>query len=642
LRCKIHTFVRIKYKSMNTITRYALFASLLTGIPCLFSQTQTAVRKGNSSYIMCHNFHISKPLRELPRAKPIKQADKKEAGDKLAEQYDKLIPKPKPGSFLTDPVIQHTAGATALDTPIVNFNGVANAEFPPDPDGAVGPGYFVQADNMNIAVYDKSGNVVMPSTNLGYLWSSDSNEVGDPIVLYDKFADRWFVSQLEQDAQGYWDLETAVSTTNDPTGSYYIYYFFVGILSGNPMPDYPKYSIWTDGYYCTCRFFGGPEQIIVLQRAEMLAGSPSAVMMYDSLPESHPFSGNNRLTNAPKTLDCDGPLPPYGSPNFLFFFENTSSGGPSNSIVIYKIATDTTIKTVTSSVYDSLPTAPFNAYFNGSGAYDNICQPGYNYSIDDLDGCFNFRVPYMRFVGYNSVVLCNTVNLGGLVAGIRWYELRQDDITQKWSIYQQGTYGPNDGISRWNASICMNNNGDIALAYNVSDSVSTYPGIRYTGRLAGDPLGQMTFAEQTAVTGIGSVYSYGRWGDYSQSTLDPVDGITFWHTNEYVDSSNEATRVFSFKLSRPAGIGAITQANANLKVYQSGSNLNIIATSLPNNENTVINLFDINGKQLTSEWVKPQGGTIENKIDVSNFATGTYLVRIGNSGYQVVKKVILN
>jgi hypothetical protein len=238
-------------------------------------------------------------------------------------------------------------------------------------------------------------------------------------------------------------------------------------------------------------------------------------------------------------------------------------------------------------------------------------------------------------------VLSNTVNLGGLIAGVRWYELRQNDTTLKWSIYQQGTYGPNDGVNRWNSSICMNNNGDISLAYTVSDAVSIYPGIRYTGRLAGDTLGQMSFAEQTAVTGSSS-FSQGRWGDYSETTLDPTDGLTFWHTNEYVgDSNNEMTRIFSFKLNKPNGIQTLSQTKAELKVYEANGIINILATSIPTDENVVINLFDINGKQLTSEWVKPQGGKVENTISAATLASGTYLVRIGNVKFQVVKKVLI-
>ncbi len=410
---------------MNIKNFYSLLVLAFIGNSCMFAQT--ANKKTASKYVKCSKFFISKPLRDLPDAKYVKDGDKKEALDRLAEKYEKLVPKPKHGQAKPDPVVQNVTGSVIPDSTLVNFDGIPNAEDPPDPTGAVGPNYFVQADNVNIAVYDKHGTAVMGPKDLGYLWNQ--YEIGDPIVLYDKFVDRWFVSQLELDSASNWLLTAAVSTTNDPTGTYYVYYYPMPVIGF--LPDYPKYSIWTDGYYCTERAFGGPEQIFVLERNRMLKGDPAAGMIWDSLPTSHPFSGDNRLTNAPKVLDCDGALPPYGTPNYLFFFENLTSGGPSNSIVIYKLVTDTTLKTITPTVYDSLPTAWFNAYFNGAGNYDNISQPGYTYSIDDLDGSFNYRVPFIKFTGYNSIVLSNTVNMGGLVAGVRWYELRQNDSTPK-------------------------------------------------------------------------------------------------------------------------------------------------------------------------------------------------------------------
>jgi len=166
---------------------------------------------------------------------------------------------------------------------------------------------------------------------------------------------------------------------------------------------------------------------------------------------------------------------------------------------MYKVATDTLAHTVAITRADSFLVPTFNAYFS-DGSEKDISQPNYPNGVDALDGTFNFRVPYLRFTGYNSVVLSNTVNLGGSVAGIRWYELRQDEVTKVWSIYQDGTYAPNDGISRWNGAICMDQEGDIAMEYSVASS-TVYPSIRYTGRLAGDALGQMTIAEQTVING---------------------------------------------------------------------------------------------------------------------------------------------
>src|SRR5256884_8858157 len=103
-------------------------------------------------------------------------------------------------------------------------------------------------------------------------------------------------------------------------------------------------------------------------------------------------------------------------------------------------------------------------------------------------------------------------------------------------------------------SAAMDGYGNIALGYSASASSGVYPSIRYTGRLANDPPGQMTLGEQTLVAGSGSQTGYSRWGDYSSMSVDPTDDSTFWYTQEYYPTTSSAgwhTRIGSFKLVTP-------------------------------------------------------------------------------------------
>jgi hypothetical protein len=101
----------------------------------------------------------------------------------------------------------------------------------------------------------------------------------------------------------------------------------------------------------------------------------------------------------------------------------------------------------------------------------------------------------------------------------------------------------------------MNGSGDIGLGYSVS-SASVYPGIRYTGRLATDPLGTMQ-QEATLIDGAGVQTGDGhRWGDYSMMTVDPVDDCTFWYTTEYMPTTGTApwqTRIGAFRFPTCGG-----------------------------------------------------------------------------------------
>ena len=104
-------------------------------------------------------------------------------------------------------------------------------------------------------------------------------------------------------------------------------------------------------------------------------------------------------------------------------------------------------------------------------------------------------------------------------------------------MHQQGTYSP-DNVNRWMGSAAMDRDGNIAIGYSVVDGVSVYPGIRYAGRLAGDPLGEMTLAEGVIMNGTGvQTTTNSRWGDYTSLNVDPTDDCTFWYVNEYYEVS---------------------------------------------------------------------------------------------------------
>ena len=140
-----------------------------------------------------------------------------------------------------------------------------------------------------------------------------------------------------------------------------------------------------------------------------------------------------------------------------------------------------------------------------------------------------FQAPTRRLVTNQSVEATPGV------AGARWYEIRSDRSRHRTALYQQGTYAPGDGVHRWMGSIAMDKKGNMALGYSVVNGVDVFPGIRYTGRLAGDPLGQMTLGEGTIIDGSGvQLTTNSRWGDYTDITVDPTDDCTFWYVNEYL------------------------------------------------------------------------------------------------------------
>lgn len=433
--------------------------------------------------------------------------------------------------------IQSQRGKVKTRGPEVNFEGIPNVNgvYPPDTDGDVGPDHYFQMINLSFAIWDKQGNKLYGPADNSTLWAdfigpwTGTND-GDPIVLYDEDADRWVASQFAIELSNGKSYElVAVSATGDPLGEWHRYAF-----EFDDFNDYPKLGVWHDAYYCTFNFFDGGfigGGVAAFEREKMLAGDPDASMVFFGPPD-------NPMAYSLQPSDFDGQMPPEGTPNYIASINVYGS----QDLDIFEFDLDwETPSNSTLTLATTIDPGYFDPEFNGG-----IAQPGTNNRLATLSQMLMYRLAYRYFDDYEVLVANHTVNVGGDRAGIKWYELRKQNGEQ-WEIYQQGVYAPDDGLSRWMGSIAMNAEGTIALGYSVSGSDYS-PSIRYTGRPADAPLGEMTYTEIEAVTGNGNQSSINRWGDYANLDVDPVDDTTFWFTTEYTNNAWK-TRVFSFNFA---------------------------------------------------------------------------------------------
>jgi hypothetical protein len=463
-----------------------------------------------------------------------------------------------------------------------NFDGLSNLDNfnlfgfrvnPPDPVGDVGPNHYVEMVNLAYAVYDKSGNIVAGPFATGDLWKDFPIEdctdpSGDPIVVYDQLVNRWILTQFTTRGPKYYDC-VAVSKTPDPTGEYYRYAFVTQsdpeLPGGTFFPDYPKYGVWTDSYLLTTRDFGDVSgygiSVYALEKAKMISGNPKAravQFFLDSNVVPLELIGDGLL---PADIDghrrpqANDPAPIFGSQD-----DDSNYGATFDALNVWEISVLWNSKPEASlTLAAQLPVAAFDSIFPcAPTSRDCLPQPGITNRAQYLDILsyrqrVTNRLAYRNFGGHESIVTNQSVEAQPGIAGVRWYEVRR--VNGVYSVYQQGTYSP-DSVNRWMGSAAMDRDGNMAIGYSVVDGVSVYPGIRYTGRLAGDPLGQMTLAEGTIVNGTGvQRTTNSRWGDYTSLNVDPTDDCTFWYVNEYYTAASQAssvagwlTRIGSFKL----------------------------------------------------------------------------------------------
>ncbi len=491
-----------------------------------------------------------------------------------------------------------------IDVNVGGINNIYNIA-PPDTDGDVGPDHFFQMVNNGFAIYNKTGvKVYGPADNIT-LWNGfpgpwSSTNDGDPVVLYDEYADRWIATQfsLPYYPNGPFYELVAVSETGDAMGEWYRYAF-----EFDNMPDYPKFGVWPDGYYFTSNQFdhgawqGGA--VSILNRDAMLVGNPDAEMLFFEMGSS-----NGSLLPA----DADGTLaPPPGAPCYF-----VSLSGASlkmwESNVDWNTPEDASV--------DYIGYVAVESYSDNS---ISISQPGTSQKLDDLAGRLMYRLQYRNFGDYEVMLTNHTVNAGSGRAGVRWYELRK--YGAEWELYQQGTFAPADGASRWMASIAMNDQGDIALGYSMSSSTK-FPSIYMAGQTAEATmgLGVLDIDEVAIVNGTKSQSGVERWGDYAAMSVDPEDGTTFWFTTQYSNGGwNWRTQIC-----------AVNFAQAPTPDFVADYTLIPVGES--------VNFFD-ESTNLPTEWswsfegADPATSTDQNPENITYSTEGSFTVELTATNY---------
>jgi hypothetical protein len=494
-----------------------------------------------------------------------------------------VIPVPFPG---TAPAAANPRGlpadggiAQGLNAPApttsASFDGLDFATWgaghPPDTNGDVGPTYYIQTMNTSIGIFEKvhgtrvaafTFNTFMSQGHFGNL--CDTDNFGDPVVLYDTFEDRWIITDFAFKLDGSGNVMNppgsfqcfAVSKSGDPVSGGWNYYW---INTAGGLGDYPKFGIWPDGLYMSVNMFGYPAggsfqnvRLYALNKAQMYAGAAAIQVVSFDAPSSE-------FTMLPSNARLQAGTPPAGSPNYFATVFNFL-----NVVGVWKFHVDW------NSISTSTLTGPFNSVTATSwsqltAANGDVPSPGN--SLDTLYPRLMMQNQYSNIGGVESLWDSHSVGAAGTTSaqsGVRYYQVKVTGGTVEANATQAFTHAP-DTTNRYMASVAVDRVGDMAIGYTTSTALLN-PALKYAGRLAGDPLNSLPQTEATLFQGTGSQSgtcggaACTRWGDYSAMTLDP-DGCTFWYTNEYYlapSSLNDRTRIGAFSFPSCTTIGSGT------------------------------------------------------------------------------------
>lgn len=443
-------------------------------------------------------------------------ARKRESPGPLKVPRDRPVPEGAP--IRTETPAATTARPTVAlpssPAPAASFEALANSPLdePPDTHGAVGRNHLMVTLNTEVRVQDRSGNA-LSTVPLAAFWAPVSGfGPFDPRVLYDSFADRWITTAI---GNSYRSLLVGVSRSADPTGGWNLYR--VDPPAADRV-DFPTLgfnrnwivvsSSWLTVEQGTWTWRGS--QYRLFARADLYAGGSGAFSLIAA-----PGGGPEPAL----TLD------PEVSTLYLLAVWNGDADG--NGVL--------RLSTITGSIgSEALTPVTLVATPN---PWSSLPPDG------NLDFCPQLGDPrkISCFGGFQPVVRKGTIwgaHIIYLPAGaptrsaIQWWQIALDG-----TVVQRGRLDDPSGVRFYGfPSLAVNRNGDMLLGFS-SFSAQQFASAAYAYRAAGDPPGMLR-AERVLKDGEDSYIRdetdhANRWGDYSATSVDPVNDTDLWTIQEY-------------------------------------------------------------------------------------------------------------
>src|SRR5262245_49396430 len=459
--------------------------------------------------------------------------------------------------------------------PLLTFEGQGNTCGcqPSDSEGDVGPNHYVEAVNESIKIFDKNGVTLSGPTSYNSFFSgltgtpcANAND-GDPYVIYDQAADRWMISDFAFPSfpgSSFWQCIVVSQTPNPVSGGWFLYALQVDPANPTFLGDYPKFALWNSGgspaqnaYFLMMNLFTNfttfnGVRAYALDRASMLAGGPANAIGF-TLSAADVGASYSFVAATAKPF---GDPPPAGRNEMVLAIDSPASGGVTLTQVharFFHVDFATPANSTFGVGANHAPNAEItvNGFIDAftNTTTDLVPQSGTSVKLDTLGDKIMTPVVYQNLAGTESLwadsTVCTDTNCTG-PTGVRWYQF---DVTggnfPATAMQQQTWTNTNDGLWRWMPSIAVDQSGNTVLGYSTS-SPTIFPSIRYAGRLAADPPSNMGQGEAIMFAGVSAQTTGSRWGDYTRTEVDPSDGMSFYHINQYAQNGDWHTRIGKF------------------------------------------------------------------------------------------------
>jgi IPT/TIG domain len=391
---------------------------------------------------------------------------------------------------------------------------------PPDNATAAGPKHVVEMVNDSGTIWDKSGHLISMFDLNKFFAVPSGYTFSDPRILYDQASGRWFASGVAFIAPSYGSGVTiAVSTTSDPTGTWFQY---LVDNSSNLTHDQPKIGVssdkvvlsWND--FQNAQFFLG-QSTWVFEKSQMVAGA-SSVNGAALGPDS------SRVAPVPAVQLS------AGSAEYIVY-----NNSDCVSLGCNQLSPTLGVAWITGTPLQG--NVAWNEADPGMPATSqppNADQPGMPGSLATNDDRFLTAV-------WQNGVLWTGGNDACLPAN--------DSSTRPCSrLIQVSTSGPtitqdfdiaSTGGGLFYPAVGMDGGNNLFVVYNISSS-SQFAGLRIVGELFSAPpqtlVGAQPLRSGDATYNMNPCFgtnTASRWGDYAAAAIDPQNPTDVWVAGEY-------------------------------------------------------------------------------------------------------------
>jgi hypothetical protein len=436
---------------------------------------------------------------------------------------------------------------------------------PPDSMGAVGPSQILVDVNGRIKVFDKGGNLGGLNATDSAFWAPVRNgtEPTDPGVEYDRLSQRWIVSAIDTEPT---NNRVMLAVSDGPTitsASDFTFFFF---NEASPPPsgparfaDYPQLAVDANAIYIGVNEFTSSTgsftgtSAYVIRKSSVLGAGPIVVTAFRAL--------TNGIGPGPDSPQPATNMDPNVNAGYIV--------GPDNQFLsrldVRRISDPGGTPSISSNLVVTVPTTSVPLSVPAQGT------PG---GIDALDDRLFEAMIGKAPDGSDSLWTAHNiaVDSSGSAPGnrdaARWYQLGTLDTTP--SLVQSGTLF-DTAVSNprffWMPSIAMSGQGHASLNASTA-GVGRHAEVASSGQLASDPIGTTEPFDITQISTF--AYNLGtssprRWGDYSQTVVDPNDNMTFWTFQEYANAGNSwGVRVIQLQAPPPADPSTASPSNVPL------------------------------------------------------------------------------